>query len=152
MNIRWELVLLAVIVSNTITYFSIREILWSIVWLDKGGKLRNILSLKKEVKKKEKILRRIDMGYLLGYLSTHREDYTCWLKIKRIFACIEGLLELIYFAVGVFTNQGKAFICFSFFLLLQALLALIFLRIQFGVGGHHTKYDRRRKNKNIGDG
>ena len=44
-----NIVLLAVTVSNIINYFSIREILWSIVWLNSGGKLGNFLKFKKQI-------------------------------------------------------------------------------------------------------
>lgn len=141
---RWKIILLAVTVSNVINYFAIREILWSIVWLNRGGKLRSFIEYKKSVRVNESVINRISMRYLLKYVSTCQSDFIAWLKVKRIFVCIESIMEISYFLLGLSLNHAILFYYCSLFLLVQAILSFVFLRFQLGVRGHLTKYDRMR--------
>lgn len=140
----WKSFLLAVTVSNIINYFSIREILWSIVWLNRGGKLRKFREYKKNVQNNESIVSRISMRYLLKRVSICKKDYIIWWRVKLIFVCVEVILEITYFLVGIGLTNVNSFRFFSLFMFIQVILSFLFLRFHLGIGGHFTKYDKMR--------
>ncbi len=153
MRNNWETVLLVVTVMNTITYCSIRELLLSIVWLNIGGKQHRFYRFIKTIKRNKSLLSRIDMMYLIEYVVSFRSDFIRWWKAKRLFAIIELALEIIFFGIGLNGNQSFYFTCFIYIFLAQSFCLFILLRLQYGIGGHHTKYDKlRKKAGGTGDG
>lgn len=144
---RWKMVLLAVTIANIINYFQIREILWSIVWLNKGGKHHEFIKFKKAVRGNESFFSQVSMRYLLEYISKHPKDFIVWRKAKCIFACVESIMEISYYTLGLVWSHESLFNYFSLFMFTQAMFTFIFLRIQFGINGHLTKYDRMRMKK-----
>ena len=87
------------------------------------------------------------MRYLLEYISMCKNDFIVWWKVKLIFVCVEVILEISYFVIGLAWNQVLFINYLSLFLLIQAILFLVFLRLQFGFEGHLTIYDKMRINK-----
>ena len=140
----WITVFLAVTVSNIINYLSIREILWSIVWLNRRGKLRKFLEYKKTVRQSETIASQISMRYLLQYVSKCKTDFVIWWKVKRVFVCVESMIGIIYVIIALYMNTGILLYYFSLFMLTQAILSFIILRFQLGIRGRLTRYDRMR--------
>ncbi len=147
MGVSWKIILLVVAVSDIINYFSIREVLWSVVWLNRGGSQRKLKEYKKTISVNEPLFDRISMRFLLEYVSTCSKEFVIWWKVKRVFVFAESILLIAYFAAGLVWNRSTLFDYCGLFMLCQALLSFIFLRFQFGIGGHLTKYDRMRMKK-----
>ena len=148
----WKLVLFTVIISNTISYFSIREILWSILWLNKRGKYRHFLDYKRILRQSESFMKRISMSYLLPQISIAQNDFIAWRKVKIVFVLVESILVLSYSFLGIFgvlRNHGKIYFYFSTFIMLQSVIVFFYTRLQFRFGrnGKETRYDILRKDR-----
>ncbi|MBR6951394.1 MAG: hypothetical protein IKH56_06655 [Oscillospiraceae bacterium] len=142
----WIIILLTVIGCNAVSYLLIRDILWSIVRLNIGGKLKKIKNLKKAIRKEEPFLHRITMQCLIKYVSTCQKEFYFWKRIKTVFSVVEFIIELAYYLVfttAIITEEKTASIVNLVFLIQSSLIFLV-LRIQFGIDGHNTKYDKKR--------
>lgn len=144
MKASWKTILLVAVIINSITYFSIRELLWNIVWLNKRGKLRKFSSLKKTIQQEQSIFSRVSMSYLESHVSSCHRDFIFWWKFKRFFSIAESILFFSYIGINVFKMQLGWIDISSIFMLIQALLMFFIIRLQFGLGGRLTKYDRIR--------
>lgn len=134
---RKMIILLSVTWLNISNYFEIRRILWSIVLLNR-----------KKPKANESIISRISMYYLLDQIKKCKKDFIVWWKVKRAYACIEIIIEIVYIFLVVFGSNHVRFIkYYTLFMLVQCALWTMFLRSQFGHDGHLTKYDRMRMKK-----
>lgn len=132
---------------NLLNYFSIREIIWSIYWLKKGGKFRKL----KTISKKETIISRIKMSYLRSLISPYEKEFDFWEFIKSFFVILESILLLLYLIISLNQNAISVTVLtvFDVIVISQSFIWLVAVRIQFGVGGHLTKYDEKRiKKKN----
>lgn len=144
MKVSWKAIFLVVVITNTITYFSIRELLWNIVWLNKHGNLRKFSALKKSIQEEQSIVNRVSMLYLESQVSSCHRDFMFWWNFKRIFSLIESALIFSYIGINIFKRYTDWIDISSIFMLIQALLLFLFIRLQFGLGGRLTKYDRLR--------
>jgi len=127
------------VLVNFVSYFAIREIIWSIIWCDKKGKY----SALKHVKKKLSFFQRITMRNLKQYTSIHEKNFLFWLKIKLFFTITEIILLLFYCICMVFHHH---FLCqqVMIFIIIQSYVLFFILRCQFGFQ-RRTKYDRSNK-------
>lgn len=122
-------------------YFLIREIIWSIVWCDKGGKYNSL----KKLKENRNIFERLTMKYLEQYTNVHKKEFTFWLKVKLIFVISQIILLAIFILCGLLL---KDFYCkaIRIIIVVQALIIFIILWFQTDTN-RSTKYDRIRINK-----
>ena len=84
------------------------------------------------------------MRYLLKRVSICKKDYIIWWRVKLIFVCVEVILEITYFLVGIGLTNVNSFRFFSLFMFIQVILSFLFLRFHLGIEGHLTKYDKMR--------
>ena len=140
----WKVFLLVIILFNIFNYYEIRDILWSIVWLNIGGKSRKLTQFKKTVSVNESIFSRISMRYLIKYVLKCKDDFIFWLKVKSIFACVTSVLEITYLVLRLGWDNMRLFYYFDGFLLIQVILTIIVLRFQYELNSRLNKYDRMR--------
>lgn len=127
---------------NCGNYYFIREIIWSVVWCDKGGKYNSLIKLKNQAS----LIDRIGMNYLKSHTNTHRNAFVFWAKIKRAFALMQFLLFVLYVACIIFWQPSIFIQIFVLFVVLQSFVWFMILRFQFGLN-RKTKYDRFRESK-----
>lgn len=146
MQKKWLVIILVITLTNVINYVDSRRILWSIVWLNKRGKVKKQRKFKQELWAQESISMwdRISMRYLVDHLKDYQSNFLFWWRVKRIFACVEIVLELSYCIAGIFVKESKLFEYFTYFMFIQTMVWFWMFRVQFGSGGHHTKYDIMR--------
>lgn len=98
MKASWKTILLVAVIINSITYFSIRELLWNIVWLNKRGKLRKFSSFKKTIQQEQSIFSRVSMSYLESHVSSSHRDFIFWWKFKRFFQLLKVYYSFLILA------------------------------------------------------
>lgn len=134
---RQMVLLLGVTWGNISNYFQIRRILWSIVLLNR-----------KKPKANESIISRVSMYYLLDQIKKCKKDFIVWWKVKRAYAFIEIIIEIVYFILIVFgSNHVRVIKYYTLFMLVQCVLWTMFLRFHLGFNDRLTKYDKMRMKK-----
>ena len=124
--------------ADAITYFSIREILWSIIWLERGGKYNKLNKFRKAIPFMDRVL----MKTLLQYVDNNRQPYEYWMRIKGVFLIIQSILLVIYLITFYFHASLFEFIRIA--ITVQALIWFLVIRIQFD-SSWNTKYDLKRR-------
>ncbi len=133
------------LLMNIGSVFFIRQMIWSIVWCDKGGKYNHLRRLKQD----QNLMPKWNMVYLRKHTNEHTKAFDFWLTLKRIHfvflvvgVLLSVVLTFIYNSVTTFANAYcMAYTVISF------LLTLCFA-LQSDIN-RNTKYDReriRRKN------
>lgn len=117
----------------------LREILWSIVWLNKKGKRRKLKDLKVGVP----TWSRITMKYLLPYAGNYKRQFLFWYHFKRCFLMIEVILWCVDVCIIVFAPPTKPYDIALIASVVQLVIVTIFIRCQFDSRGC-TKYDQMR--------
>ena len=135
----WIGVLIAVLWTNAINDFMLRDILWSIVWLRIRGKWRKFRQFKKTVRHSESLISRISMHYLLRHVSKYKSDFVFWWKVRMIFLYIESVLTVFYLIFGLGWSQTVYFRYFTWFMIFHTVPLFIFLVLQYR-GGQEPKY------------
>lgn len=145
MSLNWKSVICIVTLVNLGSYFSIRQLLWSIVWLSIRGNQKRLRIFKQDMRKQESLWNQISMRYLTEHLKLCRDDFQFWLRVKYIFTLVEIIFEVAYSATKIFLEQTRFFEVLTVFLLIQAMV--IFLLFQVPLNrkeGRLTKYDLMR--------
>ena len=137
-NLALGLVLLLAALNN---YHTIRCVLWSIVWCEKG--VRHQDRKKKRLKARQSFVEKMKMEYLLQHLEKHQKDFLFWLKVKKVYVWVEGVLWLVSF-VGCFFTWHEAVRKFLLFVIYHHII--LFVVSLFFYFNRETKYDRIRKN------
>lgn len=133
------------LLMNLSSIFFIRQMIWSIVWCDKGGKYNHLRRLKQD----QNFISKWSMAYLKAYTNEHTKAFDFWLSVKRIHSVffvlgvlLSVVLAFIYNSVTTFANvYCVVYTAISF------LLTLCFA-LQSDIN-RNTRYDReriRRKN------
>ncbi|MBQ2940087.1 MAG: hypothetical protein IJE00_06935 [Clostridia bacterium] len=122
------------------SWFLIREILWSIVWCEQGGKYRNI----RQLKEKATLWNRIRMRYLQQYVSQYKKAFTFWHLFLRMFTICESIFIFLYIVLLLFFFDFTIARVIMLVLFGQAFLLFLFIAFQFDIN-RNTKYDRLRK-------
>ena len=129
--------ILLVFLLNLLNYDSIRSMLWSIVWCDKGGKynaLRNLSDGKSIVEK-------LKMSFLTEYTKEHRASFQFWMRVKLCFEVAEPILFAIYLICGCI-DFGTFGLAIQVLIIVQSIL--LFVVLLFQNLNKTTKYDRIR--------
>ena len=129
---------------------SIRCLLWSIVWCDRGGKHNRTIKLKKG----RGFIEKFKMEYLQDYVSEHAKQFHFWLRMKKIYEFIfllSSILTLVMFLMYSrfsFVIPYYAWVWFGVSFVLSGIASGQF----DGIRQKTSKYDRlrlsRRKRKN----
>lgn len=118
-------------------YIDIREIIWSIVWLEKKGKHRKL----KELKAGVSTWSLITMKYLLPYVGNYKRQFLFWYRFKYWYLGIERILWILSACIIFFTPLTKLYVDACIVIFAQGVIASLFIRFQFD-GSWRTKYDR----------
>ena len=121
-------------------YFELRNILWSIVWCDKGGKYNRL----KETKTGRSFFELLTMRYLIQYIKEHQKEYRFWLKIKGVYVFLQPLLLAVYIVFCFF--DGTFFEISKGVIIAEVFVVIAFLLLQFDTA-RNTVYDRIRIDK-----
>ncbi len=122
-------------------YSQCREIIFQILIYNTSRKR----ALKK-IRKEQSFIDRITMHYTLQYAEKYRKELLFWLRIKKsyvIFSCITFFIVIILLC----TSKVSALENFIIVQTIIELVILILLRLQFGVEGRTTRYEKERLNK-----
>lgn len=131
--------LIVLVITNLLNYYMIRDIIWSIVWCDKGGKYNSL----KKLKRNKSYFQKISMRYLEEYTDVHRKNYRFWIKFKLGFEIVEFVFLLAYFVCIMLDNSIYCKIL-KIVIILQSFLMSVILIMQSDIN-RNTKYDRLRK-------
>ena len=133
-KIQYGLLLLSL---DAVTYFNIRAILWSIIWLERRGKYNKLREFKRSLSWNE----RIPMKSLIRYIEKNRKQYEDWMRIKNVYIVLQ-LIFLAIFTAFLFVDSS----CYDFLMIIliaQSGIWFLIIRLQFD-SGWNTKYDLRR--------
>ena len=123
------------------TYFLLRDMIWSIIWCEIGGKYKKLRKLKKNVK----FFDRVKMKYLYAYVKNYQRGYRFWMIVRYLYIFIEFVFAFV--CVIFFFIADYVFIkhlIWGFFY--QAFVFSLVILFQFD-HNRNTKYDRIRENK-----
>ena len=129
---------LILIWGDAMTYFEIREVLWSIVWLERRGKYSKLRRFKKTLP----LMDRLTMRPLAQYVEKNRKPYEFWLKVKSVFVVVQAVLLGV--SAASFWFHEDVFECVRIAVLVQVFIWFLALRLQFD-SEKCTKYDRKRR-------
>ena len=131
------------ILLNFVSCFFIRQIIWSIVWCDKGGKYNKLMKLKQG----QNIFSRLNMQYLQNFIHQNIKQFDFWINVKRInFAImIINIFAILSFTISYRSISKIANVYCMGYLILSFLIATI-CAFQFDIN-RNTKYDRKRISK-----
>ena len=131
------------ILLNFVSCFFIRQIIWSIVWCDKGGKYNKLMKLKQG----QNIFSRLNMQYLQNFIHQNIKQFHFWINVKRInFAImIINIFAILSFTISYRSISKIANVYCMGYLILSFLIATI-CTFQFDIN-RNTKYDRKRNLK-----
>ncbi len=133
----------AFFLMNAISYVFMRWVLFSIVWLDKGGKDKKTLKLYKDVSFRE----RLSMRFLSPYAIRHAKEFRFWFTAKQLLVVVEVPLMVLYAGIvflDLLPEDTCAVVCTA--LLVQGGVMIAMMFCQFDIN-QSTKYDRMRSRK-----
>ena len=129
------------VISNVVGYYFFRNIIWSIVWCDRGGKYNSLKKLKKD----KSFWEVVNMKYLENYVDDYKSAFRFWFSAKKIYVIAEcfltGLFLILYFVSESVTSRVVMII-----ITLQSVIVSLILQFQID-SYHNTKYDRIRLQK-----
>ena len=137
-------VFLSFLILISFSYSLIREIIWSIVWCEQGGKYRKI----KQLKEQERLWERIKMTYLRKYVSQYKKAFNFWHLFLHIFSVCEIILFLADISLLIFFPESAIARVVMQLFLGQLFLLFLFIVFQFDIK-RNTKYDRLREEHRI---
>lgn len=128
---------------NLVSCYFIREVIWSIVWCDRGGKYRNIRKLKKD----QSIISNFSMLYLKKQLNNYIKPFNRWMYVKNIhgFFVAVNIVTTLILLVNYDSIKGLS----DGYCIVYTILTFIdglFFSFQFDIN-RNTKYDRKRMSK-----
>lgn len=142
-TIRIIIVLLFIfIISLLVGYFFVRNVIWSIVWCDKGGKYNSLMKLKKDISLGD----RISMKYLEQYTYLHKKEFNFWMCIKKVYVILEFVFLIVYCLLCLYWQMSVYIEIFMIVIILQGVLVCLIFMFQTDTN-RNTKYDRVRLNK-----
>ena len=128
------------ILIDFVSCFYIRQVIWSIVWCDKGGKYNKLMKLKQG----QNIFSRLNMQYLQNFIHQNIKQFHFWINVKRIHFAI---MIINIFAILVFTifyrSISKIANIYCMGYLILSFLTAAVCAFQFDTH-KNTKYDRKR--------
>ena len=137
------LALVAILIDLASCFF-IRQVIWSIVWCDKGGKYNKLTKLNQG----QNIFSRLNMKYLQNFINQNIKHFHFWINVKRVHFVIMiiNILALLGFTIFYRSVSKIANIYCMGYLILSFLIATV-CAFQFDTH-KNTKYDRKRISKN----
>ncbi len=128
---------------NLFSCYLIREVIWSIVWCDRGGKYRNIRKLKKD----QSIISKFSMLYLKKQLNNYIKPFNRWMYVKNIhgFLVVANIVITLILLVNYNSIKGLSDGYCVVYMILTFIDGLFF-SFQFDIN-RNTKYDRKRISK-----
>lgn len=123
------------------TCFMLREVVWSIIWCEIGGKSKKLRKLKKNVG----FFDRVRMKYLYVYVKNYQREYNFWMRVRYIYIFVEFVFAfvcVIFFFIADYVFLKHLIRGFFY----QAFVFSLVILFQFD-HNRNTKYDRIRENK-----
>ena len=134
------------LLMNLGSVFFIREMIWSIVWCDKGGKYNHLRRLKRDQTRMAKW----NMAYLREHTNEHTKAFDFWLTLKRIhsgFFALGFLLTVILIFVYNYIATFANVYCMVYTIITFLFTVCFALQTDTKHKQHYTKYDRERIRK-----
>ena len=128
------------LLMNLGSVFFIRQMIWSIVWCDKGGKYNHLRRLKQD----QGFVSKLSMTYLMEHTNNHRKSFVFWIAVKKIHFAFVVMGVLAFAVLLIFYNKVTAlanWYCIA--LTIASFLSTICFAFQFDIN-RNTKYDRER--------
>lgn len=128
------------ILIDFVSCFYIRQVIWSIVWCDKGGKYNKLMKLKQG----QNIFSRLNMQYLQNFIHQNIRQFHFWINVKRLHFAIMiiNIFAILGFTFFYRSISKIANIYCMGYLILSFLTATV-CAFQFDTN-KNTKYDRKR--------
>ena len=128
------------ILIDFVSCFYIRQVIWSIVWCDKGGKYNKLMKLKQG----QNIFSRLNMQYLQNFIHQNIRQFHFWINVNRIHFAIMiiNIFAILGFTFFYRSISKIANIYCMGYLILSFLTATV-CAFQFDTH-KNTKYDRKR--------
>lgn len=129
------------VISNIVGYHFFREIIWSIVWCDRGGKYNSL----KKLKRNKSFWEIVSMKYLENYVDDYKDALRFWLSTKKIYVVVECFFTGLYLVLFI---VSESFISRTVMIAIAIQSLVVSLIPQFQIDSYHnTKYDRIRLRK-----
>ena len=128
------------ILIDFVSCFFIRQVIWSIVWCDKGEKYNKLMKLKQG----QNIFSRLNMQYLQNFIHQNIRQFHFWINVKRLHFAIMiiNIFAILGFTFFYRSISKIANIYCMGYLILSFLTATV-CAFQFDTN-KNTKYDRKR--------
>ena len=123
---------------NFFAYFLIREIIWSIIWCERGKKHKSL----RKIKAKYSWVQRLTQQAFVDCVVVHKKSFAFWIFMKRLHV---GLFILLL-SIGCAINNALWRSIYVYSFLGVSILFGICIVLQFDVN-RQTKYDRIRRKK-----
>ncbi len=133
------------LLMNLGSVFFMRQMIWSIVWCDKGGKYNHLRRLKQD----QSLMAKWHMTYLREHTNEHTKEFDFWLTVKRVHSVFFAF-GLLLSVVLIFVYNYIAAFANAYCIVYTAITFLFTVCFALQIDTkHHTKYDRERiKRKN----
>ena len=127
------------ILIDFVSCFYIRQVIWSIVWCDEGGKYNKLMKLKQG----QNIFSRLNMQYLQNFIHQNIRQFHFWINVKRLHFAIMiiNIFAILGFTFFYRSISKIANIYCMGYLILSFLTATV-CAFQFDTH-RNTKYDRK---------
>lgn len=121
-------------------YIVIRDIIFSLIAADV-----NIKKFKKKTMKSFSMKEKITMSYAKRYVQTYKQQLTFYLLFKKLYIVVWLVFLLLpfvlpLFGVSIITCRRISNISFAI-----QFGILLLLRLEYGLGGNLTRYERPKK-------
>ena len=134
---------LVAILTDFFTCFFIRQIIWSIVWCDKGGKYNNLMKLKQG----QKIFSKLNMKYLQNFIHQNTKQFHFWMNVKHFHFAIMAINMFVILGFTIlYHSVSKIANIYCMVYLILSFLTFGACAFQFDIN-RNTKYDRKRISK-----
>lgn len=134
--------ILVLLLTNGLTYWYIRNMIYTIIWCDQKARSCNVRNLRKH-RSKWQFLR---MKCFETYTNMHRKNFRFWIKVKDCFLILESLAMVLLLIIHLIAPIDIAN-SISSILLIHAWIIAVMMIFQSDFH-RNTKYDRIRL-KNI---
>lgn len=130
-----------VLFSKCANYFQCREIIFQILICNTSRKRAT-----KKIREEQTLKDKISMNYTLEYTKKYRKELLFWLRIKKAYVIFSCVVIFIFIILFCFSEVSILKLFIKVHIVIE-LVILILLRIQFGVGGRTTRYEKEYLNK-----
>lgn len=139
----YQRLFLFLLCGDLVSYWMIRQVIFSIAWHGIGGKYNKARKVFREAPFRD----RLTMEFLSAYVPHRKKEFRFWTQVKRLFLLVEIPLAVFYAGIAflrLLTEEVREIVCVA--ILVQCFIFFLVMCFQFD-SSKNTKYDRMRRRK-----